>query len=283
MVLGHKQYELFGQLIFEKIVIQPPFQKLVVMPDQACFLYVIKGLGETYSEVEKVRVLAAESILMKCGNYITRMLETSQSTNFEAIIVHFHPQILKRIYERDLPSFLKNRNSNYQVSLTRMKVTPLIVKYIEGLLFYFDNPELVNEDLLMLKLKEIILLLLQTDDHSNIEQILSSLFSPSTQAFKQVVESHIYADLTIEDLSQIANYSVSSFKREFQKLYNDTPANYFRNRKLEKAAELLRVSDQRIAEVAFSCGFNELPYFSKCFKDRYKVSPSAYRDSHRMM
>lgn len=281
MVLSHKQYELFGQLIFEKIIIQPPFQKLVVMPDQACFLYVISGLGETYSEVEKVKVPASESILMKCGNYITRMLETSQSTNFEAIIVHFHPQILKRIYERDLPSFLKNKEGNYKVSLTRMKVTPLITKYIEGLLFYFDNPELVNDDLLMLKLKEIILLLLQTDEYSNIEQILASLFSPSTLAFKEVIESHIYSDLTIEDLSQLVNYSVSSFKREFQKIYNDTPANYFRNRKLEKAAELLRISDQRIAEVAFTCGFNELPYFSKCFKDRFKVSPSAYRDSHR--
>lgn len=277
MVLGHKQYELFGKLIFEKVVIQPPFQRIVVMPDQACFLYVIDGTGEVVSEVEKIRIPTSESVLMKCGNYITKILASHKSSNFQAIIVHFHPDILKKIYENDLPLFLKKDN-HYAASLSKIKETPLISKYIEGLLFYFEHPELVNQDLLILKLKEIILLLLQTNEYKNIDQIFASLFSPDTYSFKQIVEAHSFSDLTIEDLAQLTNLSVSSFKREFRRVYDDSPANYLRNRKLEKAADLLCISDQRISDIAFNIGFNELPHFSKCFKDKFGVSPSTYKE-----
>ncbi|WP_250347248.1 helix-turn-helix domain-containing protein [Flavobacterium anhuiense] len=71
--------------------------------------------------------------------------------------------------------------------------------------------------------------------------------------------------------------SVSSFKREFAKIYHDTPANYIKMKKLEKAAELLQVSDQRITEIAFDCGFNDLANFTKSFTSKYHVSPTNYR------
>lgn len=281
MILGHKQYELFGELIFEQVKIKPPFQRVVVMPDQACFLYVIDGTGETVSEVEKLRIPTSQSVLMRCGNYITKMLATPKSSKFQAVIVHFHPEILKRIYENDPPLFLKQRDNNYSVSLSKIKETPFISKYIEGMLFYFEHPELVNQDLLILKLKEIILLLLQTDEYKNIDQIFASLFSPATHSFKQIIKSHVYSDLTIEDLAQLTNLSVSSFKREFRRIFNDSPANYLRNRKLEKTAELLIVSEQSITELAFHSGFKELAHFSKLFKDKFGVTPSTYRRNQK--
>ncbi len=277
MEFGHKRFELFGELVFEKIALQPPFHKVVVMPDQACFFYVVDGIAETVSEVEKLRIPSTESVLMRCGTYITKMLTNSKSSEFQAIIIHFHPDILKKIYESDLPLFLKKRDNQYFVSLSKITGTPLISKYIEGLLFYFEHPELTNQDLLILKLKEIILLLLQTDEYKNIDQIFASLFSPSTHSFKQVIESHIYSDLAIEDLAQLTNLSVSSFKREFNRIYNDSPASYFRNMKLERAAELLIISDHTISQLAFQSGFKELPHFSKCFKDKFGVSPSTYK------
>lgn len=277
MILSHKKYELFGKKIFEKLVIKPPFQKSNIMPNEACFYYVIDGVGETISEVDRLRIPTKESVLLKCGNYITRILSSQGSQTFQTIAVHFHPEILKKIYENDLPLFLKKPEMRSATAMTKIKGTILISKYIESLLFYFENPELVNDDLLVLKLKEIILLLSQTEDQKNISQILSELFSPTTYSFKQIIDAHLYSDISIEDLSQLASVSRSSFKREFRRIYNDSPANYLRNKKLEKAAELLRISDQRITDVAYNSGFNELPHFSKCFKEKFTLSPSDYR------
>ncbi|CAM3768652.1 helix-turn-helix domain-containing protein [Flavobacterium chungbukense] len=153
----------------------------------------------------------------------------------------------------------------------------LIQKYIEGLLFYFENPSLINEDILVLKVKEIILLLSQTQNSESIQLILSQLFSPATYIFKQIIEANLFSQLTIEELAQQNSLSVSSFKREFAKIYRDTPANYIKAKKLEKAAELLLVSDQRITEIAFDCGFNDLANFTRSFSSKYNVSPTNYR------
>ena len=148
---------------------------------------------------------------------------------------------------------------------------------MEGLLFYFENPSLVNEDVLVLKFKEIVLLLSQTRNIESIQVILSQLFSPTTYTFKQIIEAHLFTPITIEELAQHNNLSVSSFKREFSKHYNDTPANYIKGRKLEKAAELLLISDERISDIAFDCGFNDLANFTKSFSEKYHKTPKKYR------
>jgi AraC-like DNA-binding protein len=209
--------------------------------------------------------------------YITRIFPTPASNTIQTIAVHFHPDILKKIYENDLPAFLKHPSAATAITMSRVKTTLLIAKYIESLLFYFENPELVTEDLLVLKLKEIILLLMKTEDSPAINQILSGLFSPFTFSFKQIVEAHLFSALTSEDLARLTNLSLSSFKREFRRIYDDNPANYIRNKRLEKAAELLLISDERITNIAYDTGFNDPANFSKCFLEKFGISPSNYR------
>ena len=130
---------------------------------------------------------------------------------------------------------------------------------------------------MILKLKEIILLLTQTKHAQSVKIILSQLFSPTTYTFKQIIEANLFSQMKVEELSQQTNLSISSFKREFVKLYNDTPANYIKIRKLEKAAELLLISDERISDIAFSCGFNDLSNFTKSFHEKYQTTPTNYR------
>ena len=89
----------------------------------------------------------------------------------------------------------------------------------------------------------------------------------------------MFSQLTIEELAQRNNLSVSSFKREFAKLYNDTPANYIKTKRLEKAAGLLLASDTRITDIAFECGFNDLANFTKSFHNKYNVTPTNYRSN----
>jgi transcriptional regulator GlxA family with amidase domain len=125
-----------------------------------------------------------------------------------------------------------------------MKATILVRKYIESILFYFENPQLVTEDILILKLKEIILLLLQTGDSPRVIEILTNLFSEKIFSFKEVIEAHICSHLTIQELVTLTHHSLSSFKRKFKQIYSDTPANYLRARRLEKARQLLSISDQ---------------------------------------
>lgn len=147
-----------------------------------------------------------------------------------------------------------------------VKSSVLIKKYIESLLFYFENPALVNEELMVLKFKEIILLLLNTEDTTVIIEIMHNLFSPKEFSFKDIIESHILSPLSSSNLAQLTNRSLASFKREFKKIYDDSPANYIKNKRLEKAAELLVISSIPISAIAYDCLFNDIAHFSSSFK-----------------
>lgn len=279
MVNDYKKHDLFGKTLLQKIALTAPFKFDFPVTEQACFLYVLQGEFQYQVDTEQINIPANYSLLLNCITSGKQLRNPEPSSTCEIVIVTFYPDILKKIYDRELPTLLhapKNIVSNK--SNEKINNDFLIQKYIEGLLFYFENPSLINEDILVLKLKEIILLLSQTQNAEAVQIILSQLFSPTTYTFKQVIEANLFSQLTIEQLAEQNNLSVSSFKREFAKLYNDSPANYIKNKKLEKAAQLLRVSDQRITDIAFDCGFNDLANFTKSFSDKYNVTPTNYRN-----
>lgn len=279
MILDYKTIDLFGKMLFETVILKPPFKKPNPMPNEACFLYIMKGEYESVSEVETIKVKAEESLLMKCGNYTSRMLPAKSSETYQALAVHFYPEVLLKIYENKLPDFLKE-TENTDTHMTKLNSDALIHKYIEGILFYFNNPNLVNEEILILKLKEIILLLNQTQNAPAIRQVLSNLFNPNSYSFREIIEAHYYSNTTLDELAQLNNQSLSTFKREFKKLYNVSPATYLRDKKLEKSLELLTSTGLRATDIAYDCGFSNVSHFSKTFKQKFGVSPSAYKMNH---
>lgn len=277
MIHEHKTIDLFGKLLFEKVILSPPFKKPNPMTNEACFLYIIEGQYHSISEKDLVRVNTSESVLMKCGNYLSEMHASGHGNRYEAVAVHFFPDILKRVYENELPGFLKVEYTDAPpLTQSKIQADMLIHKYIDSILFYFENQLLINEDILILKLKEIILLLNQTANAPAIRAILSNLFNPGTFSFRQVIEAHLYSSIGTEELATLTNMSLSTFKREFKKVYKTAPASYLKNKKLEKAASLLAIPEVRIGDIAYDCGFTDMANFSRAFKQKYGVPPSKY-------
>jgi len=277
MVVDYKKMDLFGKSFIQKVVLKPPFEFTFPVAEQACFLYMRKGNLQYQSDDDQIHIPTHHSLLLNCTHSGKQVHHTHANTHGEIVIVTFHPDILKKIYEHELPLLLQPSNHVTNQLAGKINNDFLIQKYIEGLLFYFENPSLVNEEILILKLKEIILLLSQTPDAATIRVVLSQLFSPTTYTFKQLIETHLFSQISVEELAQKTNLSVSSFKREFKKLYHDSPANYIKTKRLERAAELLFVSDERITDIAFGCGFNDLANFTKSFHNKYHITPTNYR------
>lgn len=278
MVADYKKIDLYGKSFLQKMALKPPFEFAFPVSEQACFLYMLQGELEYRLDNEHVNIPANYSLLLNCITSGKKIQHASTDSSGEIVVVTFHPDILKKVYDKELPLMLQKPN-HVVSNLSSEKINNdfLIHKYIEGLLFYFENPSLVNDDILILKLKEIILLLSQTQNAEAIQVILSQLFSPATYTFKQIIEANLFLQVSIEELARKTNLSLSSFKREFSKLYNDSPASYIKSQRLERAAELLLASDKRITDIAYDCGFNDLASFTKSFHDKYKVTPTNYR------
>ena len=277
MILEHKSLKLFGQQLFEKAIIQPPLQLPNPMPDEACFIYVLDGKAEVLSETERLALQAKEAVLLKCGNYSARLKLENKDSKYQAIVIHLVPEVLEKIYANEVPSFLKQKGGNRPMKLPILKKDALLSKYIDGILFYFENPGLATEELLILKIKELFMLLSHTGNSEQIEQILSNLFAPQSFSLREVVEAHLYEDISVGELAQLCGLSLSSFKRKFKEVYKESTAGYLRRKKLEKAAELLLATQENISQIAYESGFNDLAHFSRCFKLNFGKTPTQYR------
>ncbi|MFC4164232.1 helix-turn-helix domain-containing protein [Epilithonimonas zeae] len=278
MIIDYQKIDLYEKSFIQKIVLKPPFEFVFPVSEQACFLYVKNGRMQYKTDEIYLDIPQNYSLFLNCVNSGKKIEQLDADANSEIVIVTFHADILKKIYEREFPALLQSpKNAVSNQSGGKINNDFLIQKYIEGLLFYFETPALVNDDILILKLKEIIILLSQTQNAETVNVILSQLFSPVTYTFKQIIEANLFSQVSVEDLAQKTNLSVSSFKREFAKLYNNSPANYIRNKRLERASELLLTSDNRITDIAFECGFNDLANFTKSFHNKYNTSPTNYR------
>jgi AraC family transcriptional regulator, exoenzyme S synthesis regulatory protein ExsA len=279
MVLNHQKFDLRDKCLIEKVIIQAPFRFTGAFQNEACFIYFWKGKSKVNSPYEQVPIKPEESLLLKCGSYFADLMKDSISGRYEILVVHLYPDILREIYKHEVPSFVKGSQNKSFIN----KVVPgdIIKKFIESLYFYFDNPALVSDELLELKVRELVLLLIQSKSAESLVTLFADLFTPRQVSIKEVLNSHIFSGLSIEDLASLTNLSVSTFNRTFQTLFNDTPANYIKTKRLEHARELLAASTLSIGEIAFQTCFNDVAHFSRSFKDAYHCSPSDYRLSSK--
>ena len=277
MLLNQNTLNLYGEKLFERASVTPPFKRANHLSNEACFLFFSEGGNTHYSQSERLTVATGDGILMKCGNFFFDLVPDKTSGNTEMIAVHFFPKVLKQLFKNAPPKFLvESGNTITQQYMTPINGSQVIAAYMESILLLFKNPSLVDEEVLALKLKEIILILSKIDN-SGVQEILKNLFNPSSVAFKQTIEAHLFSSLTLDELSDLTNTSLSAFQRQFKKIYGTTPANYIKNKRLERAANLLKLSDLSITQISHECVFSDIAHFSNSFKEKYNSTPSEYR------
>jgi AraC-like DNA-binding protein len=279
MVLSHQKFDLGDKCLIEKITIQAPFRFSGNFQDEACFIHFSKGQTKINSPIEQQTIESEDSVLLKCGSFFADLTRYSTDAHFEILVFHLYPEVLRKVYKHEIPTFLKSpeKKSYFQKVIT----SDVVKQFVESLYFYFENPSLVSDELLELKIRELFLLLVQTKNAESVVALFSDLFTPRTLSLKEVVHNHLFSSLSIEDLAHLSNLSVSTFNRTFQSLFNDTPANYIKMKRLDRAKELLDISSLSISEIAFQTCFTDVAHFSRSFKVAHHYSPSEYRSRNK--
>ena len=94
---------------------------------------------------------------------------------------------------------------------------------------------------------------------------------------RRYMEEHLDESLTIPALSRRACLSGTIFKEGFRRLYGLPVHTWLRQRRMERAAELLRGSALSVLGVAQSVGYGSVSQFTAAFRRQYGVTPAQYR------
>ena len=94
------------------------------------------------------------------------------------------------------------------------------------------------------------------------------------------IESNLDRELSLEAIAKVAHFSVYHFHRIFKGVVGETPNQFIRRRRVEKAASMLTGNPTKsITEIAFDCGFSGSATFARFFKETFGVSASEWRKS----
>ena len=92
------------------------------------------------------------------------------------------------------------------------------------------------------------------------------------------IEAHLDQELTIGRLADEVGLSPLYLAKAFRRAFGEAPHRYLLLRRIERAKELLRSTDQQLAETAIACGFADQSHFSHAFKRLVGVTPATYRN-----
>jgi AraC family transcriptional regulator len=92
------------------------------------------------------------------------------------------------------------------------------------------------------------------------------------------IEIHLYEELTVELLANIASFSSFHFQRIYRQITGESLYSYIKRLRLEKAAFLLAAnSNKTIQNIALSLGYSNQSSFAKAFKNKFGINASNFR------
>lgn len=113
---------------------------------------------------------------------------------------------------------------------------------------------------------------LKTDKAESMDELFMRKF------MVLIEESYPDSNFSIEKASEMLGLSRVHLYRKVKELTGVTPTDFLRNYRLKQAAALLRQKDCNVNEAAYATGFSSPPYFSKCFKAVYNITPTEYQE-----
>lgn len=274
--MNRKTVSYEGQIVFESVVLPSKFRRFpkVFQQDEACFLYMDKGAFKFRTPTRLLEIHQGQALVAKCGNYFVEPIQDQSTPDTVTIVgAYFYPEIVKKFFQGDLR--LVEFRQNFDV--TQLPMEPLMTSFIASVNYLLEYPELADNNLILNKLKELLILLGRTE--KSMQDYVNALFTPYTYDFTSIIENNLYARMSLDEWAKLCGVSLATFKRRFRKQYGQSPAKYFRCKKLARATELLTVENLPIASIAYECGFEHVTSFNKVFKKYLGQSPSQVRMS----
>ena len=119
--------------------------------------------------------------------------------------------------------------------------------------------------------------------HSHLspaERTVSSAQLRNAQRIKTMlswIHAHFSQELDTASIAASASISESECLRCFRSTIGTTPIQYLKQYRLQQAAKLLTETPQKVSDIAVSCGFQDMSYFTKAFREQMGATPTQYR------
>lgn len=145
--------------------------------------------------------------------------------------------------------------------------------YFQSLVPYIDKTKKATQKLAELKIREAIELLLQSNP--DYKQLLFDFTEPHKIDLEEFMQQNYMFNVPVAYLARASGRSLAAFKRDFTKVFNTSPKQWLRDKRLTEAHYLIKHKKKKPADIYLDMGFENLSHFYFSFKQKFGVTTSA--------
>lgn len=246
--------------------------KQQIILNQNTFSFLIEGNKEVIFDNSDLSIDTRKFLIMKSGHCLMTE-KLSEIKNYRSILLFFTNETLSKFIQK---FELNNIEHNEYKSVYSFDYDKFIKRFVDSLIDISKLSKTVQKKIIEVKFEEIMLYLIELHG-THILYSLTSNNDNLTQNFTRTVESNQLKKLTLKELAFLCNMSVSTFKREFEKHYSESPIKWFQNKRLEHAYYLLNQKHKKSSEIYFEVGYENLSSFIQAYKSKYNKTPKQHQ------
>ena len=244
---------------------------------QNLFSFLLEGEKTVYYAGTTVRIKPGQFLLLSAGNCLMSEKIAAEDGSYQSILIFFDNKLLADFFTRYSGVLQTQTSESHEEPFLRFEQDMFLTNYVESLNQVLTTGQLLSPSMQRVKLEELLLYLSE-----NYPGQLQTLHNKSREAgdellIRQAVTANMDQPVTVEELAFLCHTSLSTFKRRFAKLYGTSPTKWLLEKRMQKAAQLLKQEKYKASEIYYELGYENLSSFIQSFKQVYGVTPKQYQ------
>lgn len=247
--------------------------------------YILRGKKYIYYGDVRHEVNRGDLFYLSTGHHYTEDIPENGKP-FEQITFYYTPEQLGRILTQLSMNYQLNITNDHSCENCREQSHVIYPAWNTIKNFFSTINQYIKDDLFTqdetaesIKMTELIYLILTQNDCCLKSKVLGNI-DQMKENFEQTIHQNIFNDVSIDELAQMCNRSLTSFKKEFKKHFFEPPHKWFIRQRLMHSRLLLISTNKSISEIGIECNFPNTSHFIKLFKKEYGLTPATYRNRH---
>ncbi|AUD06149.1 helix-turn-helix domain-containing protein [Spirosoma pollinicola] len=236
------------------------------VPDHV-FVYIETGSIHCYDGSKNQVLNPGEYYLFRKYQLIRYFLpKGSDGTGF--IRLCLEEALLKKFWEAHRPPVMEFTSPDAFIKLKKNKLIPNFIRSLKHIYYQGD----IEEAFTAVKQEELLIILLQ--QQPELAGILFDFGKPQKIDLEEFMLRHYKFNVSIDQFAYLTGRSLSAFKRDFNRLFNQTPSRWLVQKRLQEAYFLLHETHKKPSEIYLGLGFESFSHFSFAFKKQFGLTPT---------
>jgi len=233
------------------------------------FSYQISGKLMVDDDGHVQEFLAGSFRLVRKNRLLKYCKQPSKTSPYISLSVAFRTEMLRSFADAH------GYHPRYRIrspSVIKLKKLPLYEAHAKSLQAFNEVDEIANAELIQIKIKETLLILLK--EQPELQDVIFDFSEPVKTDISRFMQENFRYNLPLSRFAYLSGRSLAAYKRDFEKVFQTSPGKWLLDRRLEEADRILKTTNKKSTEIYLSLGFEDLSHFSRAFKNKYGIPPS---------